>query len=183
MKDQIPRAEMLLVVEHFKGKPRTDDAIIEFCNLNKIEYIPTVGELEDLEYQVAHDEKMLGLFKSILAELQNLEYLPELTSGKERKKIVEHNDGVRVAITQIFENSGVTFRMIDKTANELGGMIGRVVELAGNTAFNKAMEVLHDIAKEKFGGEFNMAHARDYALEKYKKYEESKENSATPSAS
>lgn len=177
--EEIPRADMAQIVEHFKGKPRTDDSIREYCNLNKLEYVPTVGELEDLEYQVAHDEKMIELFKAILAEVQNLVYIPELTSKKERKGLIKQNDDVRINITKLFEDAGVSFRMIDKVANELGGMLGKTVESAGTTAFNKAMDVLHDIAKEKFGGEFTMAHARDYAIEKYENHAKSKEDSAT----
>lgn len=176
--EQIPRAEMAQIVEHFKGKPRTDDSIREYCNLNKLEYIPTAGELEDLEYQVEHDAKMVTLYKAILAELQNMEYMPELASGKERKRIAQTNENVRIEITKLFENAGVTFRMIDKVANELGGMTGKTIEQAGTTAFNKAMEVLHSIAKERFGGEFTMAHARDYALELYEKHHAKKEENS-----
>ena len=180
--NQIPRAEMAQLVEHFKGKPRTDTIIIEYCNLNKIDYIPTVGELEDLEYQVNHDEKMVTLYKRILAELQNLAYVPELSSNSERKSYNKANEDVRVKITMLFEEAGITFNMINKVATELGGMTGRAIEDAGTTAFNKAMEVLHHLAKEKFGGEFTMTHARDYAMEVFEKHHaEKKEDGATNS--
>ena len=154
---------MAQLVEHFKGKPRTQDSIVEYCNLNKMSFIPTVGELEDLEYQVEHDTKMLSVFKSILAELQKLEYMPELGSNKERKRIADNNDAVRVAIVKLFEDASVSFHMVDKVAKELGGVIGRIVETAGTTGFNKGMEVLMHIAKERFGADFNLKHARDYA--------------------
>lgn len=173
-------AEMAQIVAHFKGKPRTQNAIIEFCNLNKLEYIPTMDDLQDLEFQVEHDEKMQSIFKQILAELQKMEYVPMLISKNEKKKLVEANDEVRVNITKLFENAGVSFKMIDKVANELGGMIARTVEQAGTTAFNKAMEVLMHIARKQFGGDYNMSHARDYALEVFEKHHaEKKEASPT----
>lgn len=168
-------AEMAKIVEHFKGKPRTQNAIIEYCNLNKFEYIPTVEDLEDLEFQVEHDEKMVSMFKQILAELQKMEYVPMLLSKGEKKKLVDANDEVRVNITKIFENNGVSFKMIDKVANELGGMIAKTVESAGTTAFNKAMDVLMHIARAHFGGDFTMKHARDYAIEVFEKHHAEKQ--------
>ena len=182
--DQIPRAEMAQIVEHFRGKPRTDDSIAEYCNLNKLSYIPTVGDLEDLEYQVEHDEKMVSIFKGILAELQKLEYMPELSSKNERKRIAKNNDDVRVSITKLFEDGAISFRMVDKVANELGGIIGKIVETAGTTGFNKGMEVLTHMAKERFGGEFNLQHARDYMLDLYaKKKEDSPANTSSDTLS
>ena len=181
MQEEIPRAEMLQIVEHFKGKPRTDDSIREYCNLNKLSYVPTVGELADLEYQVDHDDKMSSIFKDILAELQKLEYMPELATKKERKRIANNNDEVRIAITKLFENAGISFRMVDKVANELGGVIGKIVETAGATGFNKGMEVLMHMAHARFGGEFTLKHARDYAVEVFENAK-SQENSTAKSS-
>lgn len=180
--NEIPRAEMAQIVEHFKGKPRTDESIAEYCHLNKLSYIPTVGELEDLEYQVEHDTKMVVIFRGILAELQKLEYMPELSSKNERKRIAKNNDDVRIAITKLFEDGAISFRMVDKVANELGGIIGKIVETAGTTGFNKGMDVLMHLARKEFGDDFNLMHARDYAVKVFEENAKSKEDSTTPSS-
>ena len=180
--NEIPRAEMAQIVDHFKGKPRTDESIAEYCHLNKLSYIPTVGELEDLEYQVEHDTKMVVIFKGILAELQKLEYMPELSSRNERKRIAKNNDDVRIAITKLFEDGAISFRMVDKVANELGGIIGKIVETAGTTGFNKGMDVLMHLARKEFGGDFNLMHARDYTVKVFEENAKSKEDSTTPSS-
>lgn len=172
---------MKALVDHFRGKPYNDTVIVEFCNLNKLEYIPSADDLGDLIYQQEHDEKMVVLFKAILAELQNLAYIPELAGKKERKALVDANDEVRVRITKLFEDHGVAFKMVDKVANELGGMVGRIIESAGTTAFNKTMDVLMHIAREKFNAkELTLTHVRDYAVEVFEKHHaEKKENSAS----
>lgn len=163
--EEIPREDIAKIVERFIDQPRTQDAIVEFCNLNKIELIPTVEQLEDYEYQWKHDIIVKALFKEILAELQNLEYIPEFGSKSERQKIRERNDNIRVNIVRLFENRSVEYKLVTTIANELGGMTKSIIEQAGQTAFNKAMEVIMHITKEKFGSDLNLKHVRDYTIE------------------
>lgn len=162
------RAQVRQIVDHFRGKPVTQNVLIEYCNLNKFEEI-TLGDYKDYLYQVEHDEKVMTLYPLILAELQKLAYTPEFASEKERKAVTEGNDAVRVNITKLFEDNAVLYRTVDTLGQELGAIIGRTVAAAGQTAFNKALEVLMHMAREKFGSEFNMKHAADYAVEVFAK--------------
>ncbi len=168
--DEARRAEIRRIVDHFRGKPVTQNVIDEFCKRSKITPI-TVGELKDYIYQVEHDEKVSTMFPLIVAELQKLKYKPEFASEAERKKIDEENDEVRVNITKLYETNAIEYRLVNTLGEELGNFVGGKIALAGQTAFNKALDVMLHITKEKFGGEYNMKHAADYAEEVYKKAE------------
>lgn len=162
------------VVAHFRGKAVTQNVLQEYCNLNKIEPAILLGDYQDFLYQVEHDEKVLKLYPLILAELQKLRYAPEFSTEKERKEIREGNDEVRVNIVKLFEENAIAYRTVDTLGQELGRDIGQTVISAGQTAFNKALEVLLLIAREKFEGEFNMKHAADFAKEYIEKKKENK---------
>lgn len=164
------RATIKKIVDHFRGKPINQNVLTEYCNLNKFEPL-TVGEYKDYLYQVEHDEKVMALYPLILAEIQKLRYTPEFATEKERKAVKEGNDEVRVNITKLFEQHAILYRTVDTLGQELGAIIGGTVASAGQTAFNKALEVLMHLARERFGGEFNMKHAADYAIEVFSKKE------------
>ena len=172
------RAEIAQIVEHFRGKLVTNNVIVEYCNLNKIDPI-THGEYKDYLYQVEHDEKILKLFPLILAEVQKLRYIPEFSDAQTRADIKEGNDKVRVAITMLFEEHAISYRTVETLGNELGRMLGGTVEQAGVTAFNKALEVLLHLAHKQFGEEFNMKHVADYALKIYEPKSKDSENTST----
>ena len=167
------REEISKIVAHFRGKAINQNVLLEFCNLNKIEPI-VLGDYQDFLYQIEHDEKVMSLYPLILAELQKLRYAPEFSTEKERKEIHKGNDDVRISITKLFEQNAIAYRTVDTLGQELGREIGQTVASAGTTAFNKALEVLLLIAKDKFGGEFNMKHAADFAEEHYAKKKEAK---------
>lgn len=167
------RAEIKKIVDHFRGKPITQNALTEYCNINKFDNM-VVGEYKDYLYQVEHDEKVMALYPLILAEIQKLGYTPEFATEKEREAVRKGNDEVRVNITKLFEDHAILYRTVDTLGQELGAIIGGTVSSAGQTAFNKALEVLMHLAREKFGGEFNMSHARDYAIEVFAKKEKEK---------
>lgn len=166
--DEKRREEVARIVAHFRGKAVTQNALTEWCNRNKIEPI-VAGDLEDYTYQVEHDEKVEKLYPLILSEVQKLRYAPEFAPEKLRKEIKTGNDEVRVNITKLFEQHAISYRTVDTLGQELGREVGQTIASAGQTAFNKALEVLLLIARDKFGGEFNMKHAADYAEEHYAK--------------
>lgn len=171
--DEKRRAEVRKIVDHFKGKALTQNTIVEFCNRNKIEPI-TVGELSDYTYQVEHDEKVGVMFPLILKELCNLQYQPEFADQKVRKDIKEKNDEVRVNITKLMEQHAIPYRLVNSLGEELGNFVGGKIATAGQTAFNKALEVMLLLAKDKFGEEFNMKHVADYAQKIYDDAEKGK---------
>lgn len=164
--DEKRREEVRRIVDRFKGKAISQNVIEEFCNLHKIEPV-TVGELSDYIYQVEHDEKVGTLFPLILKELCNLRYQPEFADQKVRKEINERNDEVRVNITKLLEEHAIPYRLVNSLGEELGNFVGGKIASAGQTAFNKALEVMLLLAKDKFGEEFNMKHVADYAQKIY----------------
>lgn len=158
------------MVETFPdAKLVTANALTEYCDRNGIpvEDRPDVEQLGDYIYQVDNDRRMVTLYKKVLNALQELEYIPEFEEDKKRRELAQKNDDVSIVILNLFEEAGLPFILIDKIANELGGMTGRTIESAGTRGFNKAMNVLTEIARKHFGGEVNMLHVRDYVQNLY----------------
>lgn len=160
------RAEIRNIVDHFRGQKVAQEVLSQYCERMHFEPI-VVGDLADYTYQVEHDERVNELFPKILAELQRIKYVPEFADEKVRKAIREENDLVRVSVTQLMEEHAIPYRIVNTLGSELGNIVGQTIEMAGTTAFNKALDVMLHIAREKFGGEFNMKHAADYAKEIY----------------
>ncbi len=172
------REEIKQIVERFIEAPLTQTVLDEFCKLNGFE--PTVvGEVQDYIVQVKHDATVALLFKEMLAELQNLQYTPEYDTAAHRKQINEQNNEVRVNLVKLMEKHALEYRFVSTVADELGGFIGGVVKLAGQTAFNKALEVMTELARERFGALLNMKHVADYAQSLFEKAEQSEKNKNT----
>lgn len=165
--DDKRRGEIKKIVERFRGEPLTENVLIEFCNINKIDPIP-LGEFEDFLFQYETDIKMVALLKEILAALQGVEYEPMFSTSAEQKRIQEKNEEVRIEVAKIIEKHAVAYIMLDKLGHTLGSIIGNVVESAGTTIWNKANMVLKHIAEAHFGGRFNSKHVADYAEEVYR---------------
>lgn len=159
-------------VEAFPTKEMaTKEALTEFYNRNGVAEEDRVYEgFEDFIYQVENDNKMVVLYKDVLKALQELEYIPEFEGEAERNALFKKNQMVSTEIVKLFENAGLPFLLVNKVANELGGMTGRTIESAGDTAFGRSMDVLKHIAEKHFGGEFNLSHVRDYIAEIYEKH-------------
>lgn len=163
------RAEVRVIVDQFRGRKPEYEEIEQFCKRLKMEPV-TPGELDDYTAQLEHDEVVSSLFPKILSELQKLRYEPEFAPEAERKAAREANDEVRVSITKLFEQHALSYRLVDGVANELGQMVGQTIAMAGTTAFNKALDVLLHLARERFGADFNMKHAADYVVEVMEKH-------------
>lgn len=164
------RAEIRQIIDHFGGQTPPQKVLSDFCERMKFEPLVT-GDFDDYKYQVEHDTMVAKLFPQILSALQKITYIPEFVSEAERKKLREANDEVRVEITKLLEEHAVPYRLVSTLTTELGRMVGQTIEMAGTTAFNKSLEVLLHLANERFGGDFNMKHARDYAQEVFEKAE------------
>lgn len=173
--EEARREELGLIAKHFAGqKAVTNEAIAEYCKRRKIEPI-TKGDLSDYIAQVEHDDVVSELYPKVLVEVQKLRYVPEFATAKERAELKEANDEVRVNITKLFEKVGVRYELAEPIGAEMGDLIGRTVASAGNTAFNKATEVLLHIVSKHFGdNHFTMAHAEKYAREVFEAEEEKK---------
>lgn len=175
--DDKRRAEIAQIVAHFRGKAVTQNVINEYCNLNKIDPI-VASEFEDYLVQVEHDEKVALIFKDILAELQNLRFVPEFASAKERLEAEKAGEEVSINIAKLFEREGIRYNFVSGTSEEIARALHGVVSSAGTRIFNKATSVLLAIAKERFGGEFNTKHSADFYEELYAKADKSEEKPA-----
>lgn len=166
--------EIRKVVEHFKGKPITDNVLTEYCNLNKIDPVLTRGSVLDYIEQVEHDTVMGEAFVEIVKELKNLKYTPVFLTEKERKVIENANDSVRVKITQILENHAIKYKYVSNATQEIAQLLNRTVESAGTTAFNRALDVLLRIAKGHFGSDLDMKQVKSYIDEVVKNLDKPK---------
>ena len=158
------RAEIRQIIDHFGGQTPHQKVLDEYCQRMKFEQL-VVSDFDDYKYQVEHDTMVSKMFPQILGALQKISYIPEFASESERKKLREQNDNVRVEVTKLLEEHAVPYRLVSTLTNELGRMVGQTIEMAGTTAFNKSLEVLLHLAHQRFGGDFNMKHAADYAIE------------------
>lgn len=162
------RAEVRMIVDNFRGQKVAQEVIDAYCQRLGFEAL-MVSDLKDYTYQVESDEMVAVLFPKILVEVQKIAYIPEFADEKVRKQIRETNDEVRVNITKLMESHAIPYRIVSTLGAELGNIVGQSIEMAGTTAFNKALDVMLHIAREKFGGEFNMKHAADYAQDVFDK--------------
>ena len=172
------REEVYDIVMRFKGKPVTVNAMKEFCDRNKISEVVSLGELQDHIAQVEHDAKLALMVPEILAELQKFIITPEFALVSDREAIMKTNNEIRINIAKLFERYEIDYGQVDTLGQNVGSMIGSFVSEAGTTIFNKGLEVLMHLAKEKFGGNFNAKHASDYAEDVIKKQLEKNEKKA-----
>lgn len=162
--DSKRREEVRKCIDEFRNVAVTDDLLKAFCERHHFDLL-TLQDFIDYKYQVEHDEKVQVLFPLILAAVQKIAYIPEFASDKDRKDALQANDEVRVSITKLLEEHAFPYHLVQTSTEELGNMIGRTVSSAGQTAFNRAIQVLNLLAKEKFGGAFNMKNVADYLQE------------------
>lgn len=164
--DNTRRGEIRIIIDHFRGKAVNQKVIEEFCKLNKITPI-VASEFEDYLVQVEHDEKVEKIFKELLAELQKLVFVPEFASAKIIEEAGNANEEVEIAIAKLFEKEGLRYNFVSGTSEEIARRLHGIVSGAGTRIFNKATNALLEIAKEKFGGEFNTKHSADYWEKRY----------------
>lgn len=166
------RAEIKNIIEHFRGMQPfgatpTQEAIDKHCQAMRYERI-TEDNYKDFLAQVEHDEIMSRLLPAILTELQNLVYIHDFDKVEARKQGGEKNEEVRMAIAKLFEDHAVLYRDIETLGRKIGGVLGQVIDSAGISIYNKALQVLFHLARAHFGEELNMLHVRDYAEKVFK---------------
>ncbi len=166
--EETRRAEIREIVEHFGDQKPAQEVLSAYCERMKFEPVMT-GDLEDYTVQVKYDELVTRLYPLILAEIQKISYIPEFAGANKRKEIGQANDQVRVNIVKMIEESGVTYLLVDGITKGIAKEVGQIIESAGTTAFNKAMQVLLHLAHTKFGGDFTMKHAADYTRDVFEK--------------
>ncbi|MBW8034709.1 MAG: hypothetical protein FVQ79_03400 [Planctomycetes bacterium] len=158
------RAQISKIVDHFRSNKPSGRDLEKYCKQMRFEFV-TPNELEDYTVQVEHDEKVFSLFPLLIKEAQKLSYVPEFADEDTRKKLLEQNEEVRIAMAKLFEFHKITYRLVTTLGVELASIVGGAIEAGGTTVFNKALDVLLHVARDKFGGEFNTGHAAKYAEE------------------
>lgn len=165
--DELRRSQVAIVAKQFKGQAVSNELLEKFCQSNKIEPMILKGELSDYTAQMEHDEMIQRLLPKLLATLQKYQYVPEYAPEAERKALNKANNDLRIELAELIEEQAIPYRFVSIIGDELGNDIGQMIKSAGTTIFNKTLEVMIHIAREKFGEEFNTKHSRDYAQKIY----------------
>ena len=166
------------ILEHFKGKPVTNNVLKEYCNLKHFDII-VESQYDDAVFQQGHDERVAEVLPFIFAELAQYCDIPTYGSDSERKKIKEVNEDIEWKIAKVLEDHGVLKMEVKIMTGGLGDMFKNIMDNAGTRATNMADTVLNTIAKEKFGvpvalrplGEYYRAKAKELGVKLHRTQE------------
>lgn len=162
-----------LLAEYFEHNEISPEAIQAFCATHNLQNEPSKEDIEDFVFQAQHDRIALKVFNEMLVAMQGLKYLPLFSNEETAKDIIANNNSIIDKVAEIYENNKVSFIMIDSIGKEFGRMLYQVPEKAGDKCYIDALSAMKNLARERFGGELNMGHVKDYREELYAK---SKEN-------
>lgn len=153
---------ILEVVNTFRDKPVSQEALNEFCTRRNIEPM-TLGTLDDHIYQVKHDERMANIYPLVLAELSKIKYYGEYMSKSQIKNRVEELDAIEDAIVKIFTDAELPYRLISTAVKELDGIINKMLETSKTRVTNLCVGVMMKITEKHFGDkEFTVGNAQSY---------------------
>ena len=155
-------AIVLEVVETFRGKPVTQEALNEFCSRRNIEPM-TLGTLDDHIYQVKHDERMAKIYPLVLAEISKMKYYGEYMSESDVKKKVEELDAIEDAIVAILTEQELPYRLIDTAMREMTGYIEKIFQNSKTRVSNLCVGVMLKVTEKHFGNkEFTVKDAQGF---------------------
>lgn len=166
--------EVLKALDHFKDTNNlTNEDLAKFCEENGITRVMTIGELEDTKVQKQFDEQMKSLLPKILAVVSNIKYVSDYITEEERAELDEHNKQLEQEILEIVLNSGIDYKFVETAKILANNYIDNAITGAFQMAHNMSLNVLLHLAKEKFGGLFNLSHTQSYinSLENQNKQE------------
>jgi len=167
--DSERKGEIADIVNHFRGKPVTNEVLTEYCNRQKYEPI-TQGQYSDYLYQIENDEKMAKMLPIVLGYfVEYMTYVGEFGTEAEQKARLEGMNELRVKLVQLLEDNDIPYHWAQKLYEEFGSQMKQVMDSAGHVASVKATEVMLHIAREKFGEEIHMGHVAGYAKETFDK--------------
>ena len=176
--DKLRMEQIGVVINHFQGKEVSQKLMDEFCATMKINPSIAISQYSDYVAQMNHDNEVQALFPLILKEIQGLRYTSMFMTEKEKAKIKDSNDDVRVEVAKLIEQTTITFLDLEHLGDELGNHVGGVIAAAGTTIHNKTRSALLHIAKEKVGGTFTAKHAAEYTEKVYDKATEDKKEAS-----
>ena len=146
----VNRKQLLQIVEHFDGKPITNEVIREFCNLHKLDYV-SVGVIEDWRFQYGSDKRVATFMPAALAVLMKYKPVPELMGEQERMKIIAENEQLSVEMCKLLEENGILYQEIDLVCKNMGSIAQSIFVDAGSRANNMASTMLAFTAKKTYG--------------------------------
>jgi hypothetical protein len=133
-----------------------------------------MGELQDHMVQAEHDMIMAELTPKIIDALKGLRHMKDLDSDDVRNEKVKQNDGVRVKIVELVEETNMKYVNIEKTLKSVANFIGNVLVYAGTTADNKGREVMLHLAEKHFGHDMTAKDVNTYIEGVYKEARDKK---------
>jgi hypothetical protein len=141
------KKELLNVVEHFRGKPVTQDAIVEYCNRRGYEPI-TLGELEDFTYAVTMKERFNEVWPKMVAVLGKWKYLGELASEEDQKAQYR---AIEAELLQVMEETDLKVDSVRWITRELASVMSILIKNVADGLDDKIMAVQSAWILEKFG--------------------------------
>ncbi len=146
----INRKQIRQIVEHFDGKPVTNEVVREYCNLHKLEYI-SAGAIEDWRFQFASDMRVAKFVPAALKVIQKYVPVPELMGEDDRKKLIDQNDLLSVELCQMMSEHGILYQEIDLVCKNIGNVLQSIFNDAAVRANNMASVMLANAAEDKYG--------------------------------
>jgi hypothetical protein len=155
---------ILEVVNLFRGKPVTQDALNEFCNRRHIEPM-TLGTLDDHIYQVKHDDRMTTIYPLVLAEIAKIKYYPEYSSKADIDRKIKELDEIEDKIVEILIENELPYRLINTAIKEIDDITNKMLNNSKTRLSNLCVGVMLKVTEKHFGNrEFTVKNAQDYYL-------------------
>lgn len=142
--------EARAIVEFFKGKPVTNDLLLEFCNKHGFTPVST-GTYEDYLYSYEFDRRMEAILPDIINLLSQIKWVPECASDRERTKIVDANAALTEEIGYLLEKHGILYKEVSDVTTKLSTLIRQLFDSANLRVGNMAAVQLYAAGEEKFG--------------------------------
>lgn len=163
--------EIKKLAEHFKGQDFDDTAVAKYCESEKMTVV-SAGQVEDALYQIEYDARMTKALPLVLEAIAKMNHVPLFADEEEKKKLMEENDEISLAIAQIVEDNGFEYREIGFLST-ISGDVGRVLSDAETRLSNMGASVMAEMAEQHIGNPLTIAglgnRYREIANEKYLK--------------
>ena len=141
------------LLDLFRGKPVTQDALTAYCNRMKFDHPITMGEYQDYLFADAADEKKLRIFSRFLETMQKLKIIPELATSAQMRKIQEGNMAAERELMEVLKDEGVLFREYDLITSNYKALFDSMFQGLNNRIKNGAMRTMVVITSKEIGEE------------------------------
>lgn len=142
--------EMKAIVEEFRGKPVSNEALKSFCERHGYAVIG-VGEYSDWLFAYEHDERLVKIMPEIFTALSKWKYPGGFLNENDAKEITKHNNAVEEEICEIMEKGGILYQEIDIFTKNVGEALHALLVNAGVRCSNMCAAVFAHTTKQKYG--------------------------------